>query len=635
MNFLVRRLFFLLFANACVFSALALTPLEKAEDDTARINALNARARQYMESLSPMCLKLADSAYLAARRSGYHKGLRDALIVRSNMFYRTGNYARALKENLKLLSYSFKTKDETGLALAYNLSGLIFLVRNNPDLALSDLRKSEFYNRRLGSLSRLSANFYNKSMAYEKKNMLDSALSNIALSYDIAVKAKSNNMLTMAINKKGSYLLKLGRIDSAISCFNTVLENPAYQNDWEDTFAYAGLSEAALKHKNLTQAIKYAKSALDVATKINARWDISRAYDLLQQTYAKKGDFKNAYLALRASKAMSDSISSASKEKQFNTLQLKQKNIENQVLEEQNRLETEKLKYSRIIIVSVSLVVVLLLLYTITAIYALVKNKRLNRRLEKYAIEITGFNDAMRSKNKELEQINQSQQSLLSIISHDLRGPLASILSVAELWRSGDLEPEEEKMMLDAFCQRVRVTHEMMDNLLIWANLQVNGITTRKADIQLADLVTKVVSVYEVIATDKNITIHHHKGYHGIVSADPDQLRIILQNLISNALKFTHDHGQIVVSYNALQGQVLLDICDSGVGMDDAKLASLFKVIGKEISSYGTQSESGSGIGLSLVKRFADENQIEISVRSTPGKGSCFSLAIPYANVSI
>lgn len=599
------------------------------EIDTGTVNAINRRAYKYLEELSPATLKLADSALFMAQRLGYEKGQRDALIVRSNMFYKTGDYVKALAENNKLMHASLKTRNSEGLAVAYNLSALIFLVQDNPELALSDLHKAIFYNRRLNNAKRLSANYFNLSMAFDKHGLADSALATIAISQALAQKAKSKNMEAMALNKRGEYLLKAGKTDRAISCFMEVLADQTYRNEWEDAFAYAGLAEAYLIRNDYDTSVKYSGRSLVLAKKLSAKWDISRAYRLLQQAYAKKKLYAQAYTFFCLQRKYEDSLALEDKEKQLAMLQLKQKDIENDALEQENHAESQKVRYGRIILTAVSIIILLLLLYTITVVFALSKNKRLNRVLNENAIVIQRFNEEIRKKNTELEELNQTQKFLLSLISHDLRGPLGSLVTAAGMLKSGDLGKEDESLIMDSFFDKVSNTYNMLENLLLWTTMQDGGIKTIAKPLALPELTGEVIAFYKNLAEDKGIVIQHAKDSLAQVWADPDQTKIMIRNILSNALKFTNKGGNVCLSYQLAEKGVLMKIADDGIGMDQAKIDMLFKTFGSEISTYGTRAESGSGIGLSLVKKFADNNRVAISVTSKPAQGTCFVLRFP------
>ena len=116
-----------------------------------------------------------------------------------------------------------------------------------------------------------------------------------------------------------------------------------------------------------------------------------------------------------------------------------------------------------------------------------------------------------------------------------------------------------------------------------------------------------------------------------MVLSDKDQLKIIIQNLLTNAIKFTPLHGEIKVYFTETEQHLLIHIQDFGVGMSPEKMAQLFRQFGSKVSNPGTEREKGTGIGLMLVNEFAKLNKIKIKVDSEEGKGSTFSVILPKA----
>jgi signal transduction histidine kinase len=193
--------------------------------------------------------------------------------------------------------------------------------------------------------------------------------------------------------------------------------------------------------------------------------------------------------------------------------------------------------------------------------------------------------------------------------------------------KAGEFKEDERELLFNHFFEQVAVTSAMLENLLLWAYSQQNGISAKPTTVYLPDIVNQVLKVFGGIATEKQIAISHTEDPAAYITADPDQIRIILQNIIANAIKFTNADGNIAITYLINDDWVKISIKDNGLGMSAPAVQQLFSVGGKKASSYGTKNEKGIGLGLILVKQFIDENNGLINVYSQEHKGTEFIIA--------
>ena len=171
----------------------------------------------------------------------------------------------------------------------------------------------------------------------------------------------------------------------------------------------------------------------------------------------------------------------------------------------------------------------------------------------------------------------------------------------------------------------------MVNNLLAWAHGQQEGIKCHPVVLDVTAVGEDIISVSDYLAKNKNIFLDHQHAGAQLVFADPDHVRIIMQNLVGNAIKFTRRGGVVQIYYTHDAEFVAIHVKDSGVGIKADKLNKLFKVTGKEISGYGTNNEAGAGLGLALIKQFTDANNGKLDVHSKYGEGSEFIVYLPRA----
>ena len=248
--------------------------------------------------------------------------------------------------------------------------------------------------------------------------------------------------------------------------------------------------------------------------------------------------------------------------------------------------------------------------------------------------KLDDINQKLTEKNRELTDLNLTKNKLLSIVSHDLRGPLHSMIGVAELLHHNNdcLSEKELKEFAQSFYTTSKNTYNIVENLLSWSQSQMGGIKVSNEVFELNEFVSDTTRNYSDIAQQKNISIQNKIDNKIFVNADKAISRCVLQNIIANAIKFSHINSTITISAQiklTVKGDfVSISISDEGVGMDSKTMENLFKT-DKIKSQFGTNNEKGTGIGLVLCKEFIELNGGKISIRSTLGKGSKVSFTIP------
>ena len=233
---------------------------------------------------------------------------------------------------------------------------------------------------------------------------------------------------------------------------------------------------------------------------------------------------------------------------------------------------------------------------------------------------------------KELAQSNALKDKMFSVISHDLRSPVGSIKQTLDFISSGMLEPGEE-IFMDTIKDLARTSDEayiLLENLLGWAKSQSNILKVIPENIHLNPLVNGVIGLLKLNFESKKIRIENKIPAQTVVYADMQMVNSIVRNLLSNALKFTPENGLISISSTLKGKDVEISVTDTGVGISEADLKRIFNP-GNPLKTYGTNNESGSGLGLTLCNDFVEKNGGQIQVESEPGKGSTFTFSLPRA----
>jgi PAS domain S-box-containing protein len=240
---------------------------------------------------------------------------------------------------------------------------------------------------------------------------------------------------------------------------------------------------------------------------------------------------------------------------------------------------------------------------------------------------------ALKEEEQKLIRLNATKDKLFSIIAHDLRSPLNSISGFSELLRKSINEGniKQSEIFLDTINISVKNIFNLLDNLLTWAKSQTGQIKFNPATIPLLPVIQETVDVLSSSALLKEISVHINTADNIMIYADKNMLKTILQNLTSNAIKYTRRGGNIRITSKFNQISTEIIISDDGTGIEETKLKNLFTLNASQ-STEGTANEKGSGLGLVICKEFVDKHEGRISVESVPGKGSDFSVTFPFLN---
>lgn len=234
-----------------------------------------------------------------------------------------------------------------------------------------------------------------------------------------------------------------------------------------------------------------------------------------------------------------------------------------------------------------------------------------------------------RMRYEQMDQLNRLKDELFGILSHDIRDPLAVLLSLTEM-----LEEERPRLsedsgeVLDAVREKVKNAYAMVDNLLEWVRSRKGGMTLHVRSIDLASLVNEIAELLESRSAVKQIGIRNEVREGILLHADREAVSLILRNLMSNAVKYTRPGGVVSVDAEERDGAVFVTVRDNGTGIEPERISQLFG--DAPVRSFtGTAGEQGTGIGLLLCKELVTRSGGEIGVSSTPGEGSAFYFSLP------
>jgi len=239
--------------------------------------------------------------------------------------------------------------------------------------------------------------------------------------------------------------------------------------------------------------------------------------------------------------------------------------------------------------------------------------------------------DEIRQKNKQLSLINAEKDKLFSIISHDLRSPINGFLGLTTLLKDdiSILETNQIQEIVSSLFSSATKVSDLVNDLLEWSQLQRGSTLFKPMKVNAKLFLDESCSLPQLQAKSKNIEIHVLVPENLELYADVHMLKLIVRNLLSNALKFTHKKGVVTVSVITLNEKFArITISDTGIGISPELQSKLFSV-NEKTSRKGTEGEPSSGLGLILCKEFVMKQKGELWVESQVGKGSEFHFTIP------
>ncbi len=229
-----------------------------------------------------------------------------------------------------------------------------------------------------------------------------------------------------------------------------------------------------------------------------------------------------------------------------------------------------------------------------------------------------------------LKELNATKDKFFSLIAHDLKSPLGSLRTISELLSDSYNEFTEEERIdfLALIKESSRTVYSLLENLLEWSRSQRGVLPFNPTEADIHAIVNDTISTVAVAAERKGVKIENNLQPGTSLKVDVNMLKTILRNLLSNSIKFSMAGGRVSIFSEIIGGFMQIKVKDTGIGMAEETLDRLFK-IEENVSTPGTSSETGTGLGLILCREFAEKHGGRIHAESEPGKGSTFIISLP------
>ncbi|MCA0133772.1 tetratricopeptide repeat-containing sensor histidine kinase [Winogradskyella alexanderae] len=603
----------------------------------------------------------------------YVKGLAESSYYRALIYSKRNDYYNAIDNYNKSRQYFLQIKDSLGIAKVSNSIGLIEIKRGNYVVGLQNSLSAIDIFEQKGLKDELSSAYNNLAEAYFKTNQIDKAIDfnfkalgirkqiddldgirnstkNIADLYslrkehrkaieyyekvlDMTLPNSDEDLRGEILPKLGSEYLKFKEFEKASELLVEGLKYNRKKGNEEGLLrALNAIGNLNLQRKKVRLAELQLNEAYAIAQKIDNKAALLENYKLHIALDSTRGYYQNAFFWQNKYYDLKEELS---KEDQpvyptdVGSIDLTKNDpfVDSSkpiVVDDKNDNWLSKnplYLYGGILA---------LLVLVASLIYCLVKLKHYKIKVseQKEAIELEKVrNEAILEQTHHLEEVNQVKDKLFSIVSHDLKDSISSIKAFLDLLKEDSISKEEFNDLIPELSENANNASALLFNLLNWSKSQLQNLEPKQELFNIQEVFQNKIELVEQKLEDKRIVLID-ESQRDFVYADKSMIEIVIQNLITNAVKFSRTGDVITVSNQDVNGKALICVEDTGVGISKENLDKLFKA-NKNFTTVGTKNEKGTGLGLTIAKDLVELNNGRIWVESTLNVGSKFFIELP------
>jgi two-component system, sensor histidine kinase and response regulator len=591
--------------------------------DTTKVWLLNKLVTTIREGDNNKAIQYAQQARELAEVLSYKRGLGSALENLGWLHYRRGNYSKAFELATEALRISETFNDQAAIARCLNSVAAINFEQKQYDLAITNFRKAHALGKKINDYTLIARSLNNIAYNMMHLEQIDSA----GIYAERAIKAseRTNNHYYL----KGFALRTLGDIDVRHKMYDEALQKFGEAASMADKIDNKFLKISTLHRIGKTYflinqpdtALRYLLDNIEIAKKYGYSDELESALKITAEVYASKKDIQKAYEYKSYYSQLHDSLYSQRNSEHLALMQARfesqLKEAEIQLLKKDAQLKQQEINSQQL---WMYFTIGLLLLTGILVFVLLYSNW-----MKKKANSLLGVkNLRIQAQAQQLSNLNVTKDKLFSIISHDIRGPLASLRGLINIICKGQMSQEEFIQHSVKLRQNLDFVQDDLDNLLHWSQSQLYGLQINAEEFQIRSVVNDKITLFKEAAAKKDITIINDIQEGLTAFADKNHFSLIIRNLMANAIKFNTHGGVIRINEKIVDDRVEISVTDSGVGIHSRDMNKLFNAQ-THFSNLGTDQEKGTGIGLLLTKEFIEKSGGSIWVTSEVGKGSTFT----------
>ncbi len=553
----------------------------------------------------------------------------------ASVYSSMGEEVDALRNFYDALVFAEDTQDSVLIAITSNNIGHLFNEMEDYEQAEFYLDKSEEISRNIGHQVNLRRVFVNKGNLYSGQGRYDLAEEYYTEGLNFA-EAANNRLAEVRIYYNLARMeAQRGDYARAEEIFQFTLDESVRLGSIEGQYNSAiSLGDLEAERNNYGGAARWYARAQSIAEERGYNGFQTESYNKLYDIYKSAGNTTQALQWLERLNELEDSLATEEKlrlQAEYETLfNIRTREQQAEIIEARQQEIQARVNLQQWLIFFAFSLGGFLLVVAFVLVRSNRKVKDVNSELEEFNEKIREVNKTVKEQNDELEQVNQVKNKLFAIIAHDLRSPLSSLQSLIYLIREHDLSKSERNNILDSLDQNIQDNSNMMDNLLAWAKAQMNGVQLNKRVFKFSEASKAVTEQIRFQAENKGISIETQVVDELTVKADYDIVKLVLRNLIANAIKFSKENDTITIRACKSEQYAKVEIIDEGMGI---KAEDQSKLFGNEhFTTRGTKNEKGSGLGLNLSKEYIEEHGGNLWFESEYKVGTTFFFTLPLAD---
>jgi len=604
------------------------TFLEPVPPGEHRVDLLNDLVTKMRERNIYEAVKYGTEARTLADKLHYQKGLGLALENLGWIYYRRGIYSNAFELSQQALKISEERRDSAAIARCLNNVGAINYEKRQYQEAIDRFRLAYIISSGLDDTETAVRSLNNMSFSFLGLKNTDSAEHYALQALENSKENRQGYMPAFSYRILGDIAFEQNELEVALRHFTESMRiSEATNNYFIQASTLHRIGRVYKKQKKYERALEALLRNVELSKKNGYADELERTYKLISDINYERNNTGQALDYLIRHLAIHDSLINQRNNEQMALLsaqfesELKQSQIE--LLTQNAKIKEEEFERQKAWTSFYVGCFVLGILIAVILFYS-------NRKIKKVNLELEDKTTKVGQQAAQLSSINKTKDKLLSIISHDIRSPLSSLRGMLNIAKSGNVSKEEFSSLTTQIGNQLDSVYEDLGNLLQWTQSQLQGLSIDPQNFELRELVTELIDLFKASADGKGIKLVNEVEDNIHVTADPNHVRLILRNFISNAIKFSPEGGLVTITSSMNNDLVKVSIQDTGIGLSEEEIPKLFNA-SAHFSKAGTASEKGMGVGLLLTKEFIDKNGGTVSVESEPGKGSVFSFTLKKA----
>jgi len=600
--------------------------LNTGPNDTEKVNTYFSISRAYSNKNADSVLLMGQKGLQLATTLQFEKGMALCHLTLGIGYGMKGMYPQALDHHLAALRLSEKLGMRGLIGNDYTNIAIIYSNMRDYPKALEYFQRSLQIAQEYPHDNGVATAYLNIGDLYTRKMDLDSAIAYTQKAIDLSAKAHDSDIQSISLTNLGDIYNKKNQPSQALAYLNRGLAISESIHDEDGiAYTYGSLAESYRLLGLPQKSIPYAQYSLKEARNIRAVETIRTAYHILYGDYLATRDYSRALDYRNLEVALNDSLYTLEKEKQIQLLQsdyeLQEKQHQVDLLQNESLRQAAALQRGRIRLYFIIAGGALLIIWAFFLLRSNREKKRINRLL-------SGHNQEILRQNKDLAALNEVKDKLFSIIGHDLRSPVATLMGFVDLLKDPTLPPDQIRYFGAQMSDSLADTASLLDNLLFWAKSQREGLQVRAQEFDIIPVLEQNARLISGRAVKKKVLLAFEKPPSPvIVMADEAMVDLVIRNLLDNALKFSKEGDVVQLSVVLAGKDAEISITDTGTGIAAEDQDKIFHSI--SFTKAGTSREKGSGLGLSLCKEMIEQNKGKIWFRSAAGLGTTFTFSLP------